>query len=88
MLACPCEENCPDGCDGCSNPVCYAVLVLSTKDETNTPMVVDVYGNVDNDLSFSYGDGATAYGGCAVTFNGEFWYFGGHSNNKKQVEIL
>ena len=51
-------------------------------------MVVDVYGNVDNDLSFSYGDGATAYGGCAVTFNGEFWYFGGHSDNKKQVEIL
>lgn len=84
-LGCPCEENCPTGCDGCLNPVCYAVLVLSTKDDENKPMVVNVHGTVDDDLSFSYGEGATAYGGCAATFLGEFWYFGGHSANNHQV---
>ena len=35
--------------------MCYAVLVLSTKDEINTPMVVDLYGNVDDDLNSVYG---------------------------------
>ena len=33
-------------------------------------------GNINENLAFGYGDGATAYHGCGATLNGEFWYFG------------
>lgn len=32
---------------------------------------------MNDDLDFTYGDGATAYYGCGATLKGEFWYFGG-----------
>ena len=40
-------------------------------------------GNINEDLAFEYGDGATADSGCGATVNNEFWYFGG--SNKRQV---
>ena len=49
-------------------------------------MVVNVHVTVDDDLNFSYGEETSAYGGCAATFLGEFWYFGGHSANNHQVK--
>ena len=33
-------------------------------------------GNTNQNFAFEYGDGPIAYGGCGVTLNGEFWYFG------------
>ena len=42
ISACPCKTNCPDGCNNCPNPVCQnAVLVLSTSNTANKPMVID-----------------------------------------------
>ena len=38
-------------------------------------------GNINENLSFEYGDDARADSGCGATLNGEFWYFG----NDKQV---
>ena len=35
-------------------------------------------GNINENLSFEFGDETTAYGGCGATLNGEFWYFGGY----------
>ena len=40
-------------------------------------------GNVNNDLTFEYGEGTSTYGGCGVTFLGEFWYFGGESYRRQ-----
>ena len=39
-------------------------------------------GNINENLSFEYGNGTTAVDGCGATLNGEFWYFGGSRNNK------
>ena len=39
-------------------------------------------GNINENLSFEFGDGTTAYGGCGATLNGEFWYFGGLDSYK------
>ena len=36
-------------------------------------------GVIDYRLNFTYGPETMAYGGCAVTLKGEFWYFGGNS---------
>ena len=44
-------------------------------------------GNINEDLSFEYGDGTEAYNGCGVTFQNEFWYFGGDSY-KRQVNLF
>ena len=43
-------------------------------------------GNVNGDLAFEYGAGTQAHQGCGVTFQNEFWYFGGNSPNKRQVK--
>ena len=43
-------------------------------------------GNINEDISFEYGEGATAYYGCGVVFKGEYLYFGGEdSTNNRQV---
>ena len=43
-------------------------------------MIVDFDGNINDDLGFEFGEGATVMNGCGATLNGEFWYFG---NGKK-----
>ena len=49
--ACPCGKDCPDGCDGCSHPLCEynkksAVLVLNTRIPDNQPFVIDFAGKL------------------------------------------
>ena len=43
-------------------------------------MIVDFDGNINDNLAFEFGEGATVMNGCGATLNGEFWYFG---NGKK-----
>ena len=49
-------------------------------------------GNVNEDLTFEYGDGTHAFQGCGVTLKDQFWYFGGGtstaSNYVRIVEHL
>lgn len=42
-------------------------------------------GYYNHDLNFEYGDGVTADTGCGATLMGQFWYFGGYKDNKRQV---
>ena len=52
-------------------------------------MIVDFNGNVNEELNFEFGEGATVYEGCGATFMGEFWYFGGYDlANKRQVSTI
>ena len=44
-------------------------------------------GNINEDLTFEYGAGTEVYRGCGVTFQNEFWYFGGNSY-KRQVNLF
>ena len=71
-----------------ASPPINAVLVLSTKNVANKPMVIDWEGTFNDDLNFEYGDGTTVNSGCGATLMDEFWYFGGSgSANKRQVNI-
>ena len=61
------------------------VIVLSTRQETNVPMIVDfdgkklkiscidkILGNINDNLNFEYGPGTVSYG-CTATFRGDFY---------------
>ena len=83
--------------DTTTSPTVNAVLILNTVSSANVPMIVDFEGqyiflyisvslssgNINENLAFEYGVGATAKYGCGATLNGEFWYFG----NDKQVSF-
>jgi len=71
-----------------TSPTGNAVLVLSTFNSNNKPFIVDFNGNVNEDLSFQYGDGTQAHYGCGATLKNIFWYFGGSGSNKRQVKLL
>ena len=45
-------------------------------------------GIVNNNLKIEYGPGTTVSYGCAATFLGEFYYFGGAAPNKRQVSFF
>ena len=62
-----------------TSPTSNAVLILSTA-KSAQPMIVDFAGNINDDLAFEFGEGATVMNGCGATLYGEFWYFG---NGKK-----
>ena len=63
FLECPCPAN-------------NSILLLSTYNGRNKPMVISPTGDLNDDLDFEY-DGAEAHNGCSATLMGEFWYFGG-----------
>ena len=84
-----------------TSPTTNAVLVLSTYNAANKPMVIDCDGEFiiankeikpsysgyyNDDLNFEYGAGVSIYSGCGATLMGQFWYFGGDGDvNKRQV---
>ena len=45
--------------------------------------LIQVSGNINDNLDFEYGDGADAKYGCGATIMNEFWYFGG--DNKVSI---
>ena len=44
-----------------------------------------ILGNLDDDLTFRYGDNTQTDGSCGATLNGQFWIIGGR-NEKRQVK--
>ena len=77
-----------------------AVLVLSTRTATNTPMVISwdgklfqvpskcskiFPGEVNDNIDFEYANGAVVDTGCGAILMGEYWYFGGKEDDKRQV---
>ena len=55
----------------------------------NTKIIMSYFlGDVNDDLNFSYKSDVSLLRGCAVTFQGQFWYFGGSlSEDKRQVNL-
>ena len=45
-------------------------------------------GNVDNNLDFTFGEGTSFYDSCGATLNGEFWVFGGNSNQRQLRKVF
>ena len=70
------------------NSIQKAVLILSTRESLNKPLLIDFNGNENKQLNFDYDDGVTVYGGCGASLHGVFWYFGGrYSSDKRQVNF-
>ena len=89
---CPCAEKCPIGCP-CPNKSDYCtdyeidakhhLLVLSTFDLANVPMLLDSNGNAQPGLEFEYENYASVYGSCSFTHNGKHYVVGGHSSDHR-----
>jgi len=69
-----------------------AVLMLSTKKDTNVPMVISLKGPYDDDLNFKYEEGTEAKQSCATVLNGEMYVLSGSryigmkpTDNYKQI---
>lgn len=86
IILCCNAKNTTKTANGNSNS---AILVLSTYKPSNKPLIIDLGGNVKNDLTFTYGENTIVHNGCGATLFGEFWYFGGGNSNtqthKRQV---
>ena len=46
-----------------------------------------ISGAVNDDIDFSYGSELLLQNGCGVTLQGQFWYFGGLNEYKRQVSF-
>ena len=45
-------------------------------------------GNVNENINFEYGEDTIAHYGCGATLFGQFWYFGGNKEYKRQVYVM
>ena len=82
-----------------AQPTKEAVLLLSSGNSNNVPMVIDFeggklannvslifffIGNVDDDTRFTFDADTEVFQSCATTLNDEFWVIGGY-HKKRQV---
>ena len=84
--SCPCNIDCIVGCRGCENPICptrKSVLVLSTSDSSNVPVLINYDGGVNENLHFELDDGTEVYRSCSALLNGEFYVIGGGNTGYK-----
>ena len=61
-----------------------SVLILSTTNRQNKPMITDLDGRVNEKFSFSIESGVEVQFSCSITFRGEFFIYGG-KDKKKQI---
>jgi len=76
------EAQCIGDCP-CSST--NSVLVLSTYNQNNIPLIIGQDGSSNNALNFEYGDEVVAHNGCGATLFGQFWYFGGGTGSAESV---
>ena len=65
-------------------PIHETVLVLSTRSIKHVPLLTDDNGREDRNFFFMYGQDTQVYGSCGLTFQNEFFIFGGQ-NAENQI---
>ena len=92
--SCPCGSECPDGCSGCSDSICYTVLVLHTKSGSGPPRTppikLDYLGHEYRDFNFEMNN-VEVRSSCLAELNGEHFVFGGdnfsgHSQQMAKID--
>ena len=68
-------------------PIRETVLVLSTYNMYTVPLLTDSEGRDDRNFFFMYGEATEAYHSCGLTFQNEFYMFGGWSH-KTQISKI
>lgn len=88
IYQCPCQKECPKGCQGCSHPVCEIpenpILILSSLNADEMDHNIHSYarimewnGNYINDsVGFTFGEDTGLNHSCSTILNGELWVFG------------
>ena len=105
LFNCPCNEGCPNGCP-CESYECpvtttvspttttavsqpnRSVLVLSTTNIMNGPIIIDIDGNQDaRNFFFKFGDDTEAFCSCSLIYKGIHYVFGGR-DEKRQISKI
>ena len=89
LLDCPCRQNCPNGCP-CDNYKCApdSVLILNTYLPGNVPVITDASGRVDTNTGFTFGENTSVFEVCSVTFQNEFYIYGGKGSFARQISKI
>ena len=88
---CPCNANCPNGCP-CLNYDCdqnkpkTSVLVLNTFSSTNPALITNANGTTDTNFWFKMD--SEVYDSCSISYQGQFYLFGGYRGDKKQISTI
>ena len=73
----------------CPAPPSSSVLILNTFDAPNTqasvPILTDLNGNVNSNISFEIEDEVYAYHSCGVQFKGNFYIYGSEKGDRRQI---
>lgn len=64
------------------------VLILSTSNLLNVPVITNAAGRQDRNFVFLYDELAEVNNGCAVTWRNEFFIFGGRSQDKQISKLI
>ena len=64
-----------------------SVLILSTALRDNIPVILTTLGQADKSFDFSYASSAEVYKSCSVTFQNEYFVFGGYKQ-KRQISKI
>ena len=51
----------------------------------NDPLLTNLNGKVDKDISFEIESGVYAEESCGLTFQGEFYIYGSYEGDKRQI---
>ena len=72
-----------------SSLICYfsEVLILSTFYATNVPVLTNAAGREDKDFDFEIDEGAEVYYSCSLTWQNEFYVFGGFSRKPRSQKL-
>ena len=94
-------ENSTNNCDEnsyCVNTIgsfeCHvrtpekSVLVLNTWNENNLPILIDFNGDFNEEVAFTIDEGVEVYGSCGVTFQDEFYIFGGYHKRTQIAKMI
>ena len=63
------------------------VLILSTMNKLNVPIITNASGREDRNFYFEYGEKTEVDRSCAITWRNEHYVFGGYSNDRQVSKI-
>ena len=64
------------------------VLILSTRDSSNVPLITNSNGKDDRDIDFVMGKNTEVENSCSLTWRGEHYVFGGYNRDRQISKII
>ena len=64
------------------------VLVVNTYKSYNVPIITNADGREDTNFDFVFGQGTEVRYSCSMTWNNEFYIFGGYSNTRQISKLI